>query len=321
MGSSLAQGGQKNLWNPIRLQLVGPLDSVRIDCGAAGETRLEINLSSGESRDLQVPLVIEPSFVDPKVDVSWEGTGSVQWPATEELKAPPFVAPSRLPLPVVPVAVPVLPMAAILGLVALALLMLFLRGKPGPRFAVTLVGSALLLWQVGVVHPAPPGFVRIIEMGGAGTWNVFDSAREVIPHQPGQSIRLQVKPASTPVTWWVTERAGSLAIEARAGGALLRKQSTMKPGMLRLQKEQNALGNLESSWVREGSGQWTHRGPWPLGLALPDRVPDGAPPPGWLVTGLPQGPEIWVARFAEGAGPRSAPVGASQTWLRKRMDG
>lgn len=325
MGLSLAQGEQKNLWNPVRLQLVGPLDSVRIDCGAAGETRLEIPLLSGERRDLQVPLVIEPSFVDSKVDVSWEGSGSVSWPSTGELNAPPYVAHSNLPLPVVPVAAPVLLLPAILGLVALALLLLFLRCKPGLMVAATVAGSALLLLQVGDVNPNTPGLVRIIEMGSedmgsAGSWKVFDSALDAMPHQPGQSIRLQVKPASAPVTWLVTEQAGSLAIEARAGGALLRKQSTMKPGMLRLQKDQNALGNFESSWVREVSGQWTARGPWTLGLALPDPVPGGAQPPGWLVTGLPQGPEIWVARFAEGAGPRAAAVGASQTWLRKRLN-
>ncbi len=316
----MAQEAQKNRWNPVHLHLVGPLDSVIIDCGSAGETHIEVPLLLGESRDLQVPLAIEASFVDPETDITWRGSGTVQWPVGKQFQAPPFVPLSRLPLPVVPEIAPVLPMPAILGLVALALLLFVLRKRACVRALAALVGSALLLLQVGVENPNAVGLVRIFEMGGTGPWTVLDSSRNVMAHQPGQSIRLQVKPVSAEVTWLVTENGGRLVIEARSEGATLCKRFTMQPGMRILQREQNALGNLENSWVREEAGQWTARGPWALGMALPEPVSNGVAPPSWLVTGLPQGPEIWVARFAKQAAPGAVQAGVTQSWLRLRLD-
>ncbi|MFT4648831.1 MAG: hypothetical protein ACI87O_003258 [Planctomycetota bacterium] len=315
-----AQDSAKNRWNPVSLRLVGPLDSVTIDCGRAGATHIEIPLLSGEKRNIQVPLPIHASFVDRETDVTWQGTGAVLWPQDPGFETPSPGKASSLPLPLVPNDVPVLPMASALALVALALLLYFLRGKTNLLIPVGLLGSALLLAQVGTVHPDDSGLVRIIEINGTATWRVLDSARDSMLHEPGQSVRMHVRPAGKGLHWWVTEEAGNLRIRARSKGSLLRKDFDTQPGMRRLSEDLNALGNLDQVWVREDSGQWTARGAWLLGTALPEPVLDREGPPSWLVSALPQGPTIWVARLAEGVQPIGKGERATQTWLRVQLD-
>jgi hypothetical protein len=317
---SSAQESAKNRWNPVSLRLVGPLDSVTIDCGRAGVTHIAIPLLSGEQRNIQVPLPIHGSFVDRETDVTWQGTGAVLWSRYPDFETPSPGTTSILPLPVVPNDVPVLPMASALALVALVLLLYFLRGNTKLLIPVGVLGSVLLLAQVGTVHPNDSGLVRIIEINGTAPWRVLDSARDSMFHEPGQSVRMHVRPAGKALHWWVTEEAGILQIIVRSEGALLRKEFDTQPGMRRLSEDLNALGNLDQVWVREDSGQWTARGAWPLGTALPEPVLDREGPPSWLVSALPQGPTIWVARLAEGVQPIGKGGLATQTWLRLRLD-
>ncbi len=53
-----------------RLELHGPLQSVFLEMGAAGQTRVELGLAAGESRELIVPL--PPRALDeraPRIEV------------------------------------------------------------------------------------------------------------------------------------------------------------------------------------------------------------------------------------------------------------
>ena len=241
------------------------------------------------------------------------------WPTIREFETVKPLSRSSMPLPAIPNPVPVLPLATALGLVALALLLFFLRRRPALCSGVALLGTLLLFVQAGIEDPAGASRVRILEMGPQGPWRVLDSARDSMGHVPGQSIRLVVKPASQPVVWHVTEEHGEWVMEARAKGAMLRKEFRMQPGARSLNADLNALGNLEQVWVREDSGVWSARGAWPMGAGLPKAVPGLQGPPSWLVSALPQGPEMWVARFVAGAGPRIGGSEPTETWLRVRL--
>ncbi|MDF1836638.1 MAG: hypothetical protein P1V35_02115 [Planctomycetota bacterium] len=261
-----------------------------------------------------------PGFVDASADVSIAGGGTVGWPRELGLEAQARGGASSLPLPVIPNDVPILPISGLLGLAGLVLLLFFLRGRSRVLAGVSIGGSVLLFAQIGWTSSQDGGLVRIIEMRGAAPWGVLDSAMDSMEHKPGQRIWLSVKPVASPLVWEVNERGGGWSMVAHSKGALLRKMYSELPGMRTLDAELNAIGNLEQVWVREASGLWTSRGPWALGLELPSTVIEGLGPPSWLVAALPQGPTIWVARFAPGVRPLGGGNPATETWLRVRLD-
>ena len=68
------------------------------------------------------------------------------------------------------------------------------------------------------------------------------------------------------------------------------------PGAPDFMRNVNAWGPMEASWVRLGAGSWRHMGPWAEGAVWPPGAGSDGAPPGWLASGLPQGPVLWIGR-------------------------
>jgi hypothetical protein len=68
-----------------------------------------------------------------------------------------------------------------------------------------------------------------------------------------------------------------------------------------LARERNGGESLQEVWTRSPGGGWRAHGPWPEQRALAAPLPAGGDdPPSWLVTGLPPGSGVLVARSTSG---------------------
>ncbi|MCA9001344.1 MAG: hypothetical protein KDB61_05440 [Planctomycetes bacterium] len=319
-GSAWGQDGAGNRFHPVELDLLGPLQSVTVDCGRVGDTRIELELGAGEQRNVRVPLPKAAGSVDWSRDLRWQGAGRVSAPRNLPMDPVPTGTPSG-PLPLVPETVPVLPMASFLGLLALGLILVFQRRRPWLSIPISLAGGCLLFLQVGTTPAPSPGCVRLIDMGEGQRWRVVDSARHALAHKPGQAIELRVQPASAALHWIVGEDSGSLKIEAQSQGSLLRKLYSVPAGMRHLELDLNALCHLDRVWLRGESGVWSALGAWELGQPIPAAIRENEGPPAWLADGLPMGPRILVGRCAPDVqGSLGLWQEAQETWIRWRID-
>ncbi len=280
-------------------ELQGPAAGLVLDAGLAGTTRLEGTLSAGETGRFLVPIPTSPGAppLEPRVTTA---TGAVRFLGWREPDARLATLPSALRARPAPAAsstrVRVRP-SVLLVLAAAGIAGLWLRRSPRAALAVGIVGTAIAfaLARASLDRDAPA--VEVLDgIAGSPTWQRARGARDAL-----------VLPARTPSFELRTEPNGvALAITLPFDPAALPRATATRARLVAtwpepwpedaLERGANHLVVLDEVWVRE-EGNWTARGPWPLGAPLGPPRP-GSDPPGWLIDGLPQGVAVVVGRVA-----------------------
>jgi hypothetical protein len=319
-------GLQKNALHHLELRVEGPLRGVQLSCGQAGKTLWRGEIMAGESRTLRLPVPLSATRRE-ELRIQVEGAGTAElvgWlPPVKTL--PRFLQSRSLSGPVPMVRR--LGWSATLLLVAAGVAVLGLRRRPSWALGVGSLGALAL-----VFCPGPPelggGILRVFEGqgdGGTPRWLRTDAGVGAL-EVDGSATLLRVLSAARgqmPLTFTVEESLGgedrSIGAEAPAGTRLAASWAPAR-SFGALTQEVQGFGPLEQVWTR-GVGEatpdlWVQRGPWALGMPLPEVQP-GLAPPGWLSWGLPQGRGILLAKVAPG-GPGWAVEGAvpESVWLR-----
>ena len=315
-----------------RLQLHGPLQSVLLEMGSAGQTRVELGLAAGESRELIVPL--PPRTLDesaPRIQVhpkegraifaGWVNGDErqLEWerhsPLLRQRTRPP-VKPGQIRA-----TLPSLALA-----LATALLVIGLRSSPRAAF---FLACALCCGGVGLVRAQGDRVatrVRVMEgwgaTNGSGTqWLLARSAAGPLRVEFEDCLRMEGTQSGR-LRWEVALGEWGHSQEAQLDNGTLTALSNLDPQNRRCGPDLNTWGAMDRVWTRAEDGSWQFHGAWELGEPLPDRALEvpalGVPPvlPGWLSAGLPMGKKVLVAHMAEGSwvGPSRAP--GEDAWLR-----
>lgn len=310
---ALALGPQRAV-RVADVELRGPLDGATLALPGGGETRLEGRLAEGERRTLAAPVLLPRGAADAgasEIEAAPGGVRVLRWSG-----APSWEAWTALPAglrlrsrPPAGAAVRAPSAAVLLALAAGATLATALRRRPLGALAAGLASTAAAI--LAPLASVGPGAVRVLEGDGAsGRWIAVDAAAGELELGERRPLALFTEPEDAALALAVSLADGGRV--ARAPGAGLTRVEALEPGPRRLAADGNRWGSFAVCWVRDVSGTWTWRGPWPLGRPLPPAAP-GEPPPGWLASSLPQGVPVLVARLEGGFGaaPPSTP-----TWLR-----
>lgn len=292
------------------VEIEGPLERFVLSLGDSATTEVERSFLAGERRTLEIPVAartpaaLVPGDPWPLPEVTGvEGAGSVRplrWradPGAAAWSSVPVALRLRSRPPVPEPGSGVGPVSFLL--LAAGLVGVLAAGRRGRTAALLAVGVAvpLLLLPGG---GAGPDDVVVWEADAASpvALNV-QGRRHRLGLNPGERLedgfadRLEVRPEAAPIriSWrssgghtpgpgWVAEAPGAelFTFWAHAGAGLEAVPHEPERALER--------------WVRTAGGNWS-----------------GAeePPPGWLVTGLPMGTGILLARFGDRAG---------RTWLR-----
>ncbi len=325
-------GAGEDLLDFVRLRCFGPLDSLVLDMGDAGLTRVELSLAQGEEMYwVKLPLTSRPfDTTRPDIQVpsdygtaKWGG-----WVESEERDALwqdlPAGLKARPRPPVRPDAVHASPSSLALAL-ATALLVVGLRSFPRRAFLLACALGAGGVWFVQVQGEPIPSQVRVLEGLGAsdavGTrWLLARSADEDLIVDTEFCLRLE---GSGPgrLEWNVTLGDWGQTHRARLAGETLTSFFDLDPGTRRCTPEVNAWGSLDQVWTRSGDGTWVYHGAWALGAPLPPAARaasgQGHPdPPGWLTSGLPMGTAVLVALLGPDTWSGPEQEAGEVCWLR-----
>ncbi len=287
------------------IELVGPLDRAVVDAGAAGETRVESVLAAGESRRLVVPVPARPAQPDPVLRAFARAGGPAHAQAARlvgwrDLDARYDGLPLALrvrALPAAPGARVRAPVAVLALLLAACVVVASVRARPR---AALLLGLAFAAGIGALAARRPPDAGRAVEVldgvAGADLWRRARSAvgaLELPARAPAYELRSE--PATARIVLTVPADAARPP-RAEAPGAHLTALWAEPWPADALTESANRLEALDPVWVRE-EGRWTARAPWPLEAALPAPVA-GSPPPGWLLSALPQGGRVLIGGSA-----------------------
>jgi hypothetical protein len=315
-----------------RLELHGPLQSVFLEMGAAGQTRVELGLAAGESRELIVPL--PPRALDeraPRIQVyPKEGRAVfVGWVSGDERRLEWESHSPRLRQRTRPPVKPgqiraTLPSLALA--LATALLVIGLRSSPPTAFLLACALGCGSVWLVGAQGDSVATRVRVMEglgnPNGPGLpWLLARSAAGPLSVEPGDCLRM-VGTQPGRLRWEVALGEWGHSQEVQLDNGTLTALSNLDPQARRCAPERNDWGTMDRVWTRTEDGSWHFHGVWEWGEPLPGSPPEvpsaGGPPvlPGWLSAGLPMGKTVLVAHMAEGswAGPPRA--AGEDAWLR-----
>lgn len=294
-----------------RYELHGPMSEPALELVAGSSTRLTGALLAGEHVERLLPVVVDPlgSRGEPRWTWSedpdragrarflgWDHEAEMQWSAL-----PPGLRARPRP-PVLPAdTTPPLALFFLLGGAALASVGLARRGRLAP-LVPSLAGCVLAWWFAGAANPGAPLTWTVFEgQGGDGPWIEVRAAWETLA-LPAEATALVLasEPEAAPISV-VTKLAHADGLDLRAPGAALTSSRVCDPAPGRIDASGQDCADFEAVWWR-AEGEWTYRGAWSRGQALP-AARLGDPPPGWLMNGLPQGPRVCLARTA-GPNPR-----------------
>jgi hypothetical protein len=300
---AVTQGGRENRLHLATVELVGPLEEARFDLGAMGETRVVGPLAEGERRTVQVPL---PAWGDPRgaePDVEVDGAGQarfVEWDAggNAELARRWLAVPAGLrarPLPLPPAVDrrrP--PEGAVLVVVAVFLVGLALRRRPGLGHALGLVGAAGVLF-IALPGERAPSAVAVHEGDGDRWVTVVVDRGSLWALLEDGALRFEVSPPRAALTWTVELSSKYGFWKGSARGAVVFLVRAWDPEGA-FHEARNEVMGLEEAWVREaGSPGWVAHPPWPRGHGLQSPI-GPADPPGWLNPALPMGTGVLIGR-------------------------
>ena len=293
----------------IGIELSGPLDEVGLEAGG-GETWVRISLTAGERRSLDLPLlagragegVLRPSLLP-----GAEADQVSFVPGSRRRPLSPGALPPRLlgrPLPGLVASDPSPGIARLALVVAAALVVLGVRRRPRMAFFCGLAAAA----AIALLPASPPASpkVRILE-GDRATGRVLevrgalDSLRVPVVEPGWWSFR----PSSVEARIEVTARAGETSWALEGSGARI-TFSRIHPA-----RWEDAIGSLEFRrvWARRPGEDWRYREGWhpSLGNSF-SGLEESLAPPGWLVSALPQGVEVFLGEAIDRSGV--------PTWVR-----
>ncbi len=317
--------------NPSRVrqaevELVGPLDDVRLVVAGRAETILHAKLVAGERTTLVVPLAAARDERELVLSEVPECAGSARWTgwvrdelndAEQSFEALPIGLRTR--------ARPALPRAAgervswAAWFLALGVVPLLLSVQRRTAVMGAVSGCAALAVFVLARSTVPVPSARVLECDAdSGRWVAVDSARDELRAPCAVPLHFAVEPEHAFVQGELDRSAlpsGMWTVRAR--GAIFLRWSAFDPGQRSLERTENRWGRIEALWLRSAEGVWSFHGEWELGRALP-AARDAAPidPPGWLNPALPLGTEILIARLAPGAFAGDGDVPTS-VWIRR----
>lgn len=304
----------------VELRLEGPLSTVVLEAGGR-PTHILGELAPGEQRSLGAPLStwaaarraedlagrlalrVEPEQAGGRVSVL------AYAPLRPDLWSSGF--PTSLGLRSRPPLRPALPRLDLTRLALAAgafLAVLALRRRPLAALSAGVLLSALLLLLPAAPLPGPA--VQILEGDArSAQWAWVRGALDRIELPPG-SLPWDDVLGEGEETRWVVElepgRRERWFLEG-AGRSLFLLEPLLEPPLLERSRAGEALAQC---WTREPGDAWRWHGGWDRGAALPPPREGGAPPPGWLAAGLPQGLSVLLGRLAE-EGPQGEP-----RWIR-----
>jgi hypothetical protein len=307
-GASAAQS--RLSW--ARYELQGPMSAPALELAPGSRTELEGALLAGERLERVLPVVVGalgPHALEPRW--SWSGDPDHQgrarflgWVAAADERwgrVPPGLRARPRP-PVQPAdTTPPVALFWLLGASALASLALARRGRFAP--ALPALGACALAWWLGAGSAAGAAQTWIVLEGqeGEAAWVELRAgwAELALPAE-AEPLQLASDPEEAPISVATSlARPGDLRLSAR--GAALFAARVLEPGPGRIGADGQDCADFERVWWR-AEGEWSFRGAWKRGLPLPGAA-SGEPPPGWLASGLPQGPRVCLG-YAGGPSPR-----------------
>lgn len=316
----------------LDVELVGPLEAIRVPGEVASWTELTLPLAPGERRRLRVPVVTRSGGAGavPEVQVlPKDGGGSCAQARWVEGQVSRDSWPVGLRIRPVPGVESPSPRAS-LGVLTLILLggiaCLSLRRRPIGVVVVGLIGAGLgaeRAWQGG------RGTEEVlVHEGDGGAWSRVRVASRRLELAPGEPAHLSTRPPDASLRIHGAFPAGGGAVAephwtvVGPVGCSLISQRRWDPGPLVLEPGRNAWGDLEECFLRGGDGQWTAHGSWPLGSPLPAPVEggQGVAPPGGMNPALPLGRSVFLGRLRGGSELRpegdELPRGDRRSWVR-----
>ncbi|MBK7643749.1 MAG: hypothetical protein IPJ19_12000 [Planctomycetes bacterium] len=309
LGAARAPAQSRLAW--ARYELEGPISRPTLELVSGSRTLLEGELLAGEHVERVLPVVVdalgphgEPRLEwEPDAEHSgrahfrgWVREGEARWSAL------PLGLRARPRPPVFPAdTTPPLALLLLLGGAALASVALARRGRFGA--ALPAAAACALSWFLGGAGAELAAPERIV-LEGAGQaspwievragWETLVLAADALP------LELESEPEAAAIALRTTLAPGG-ELTLRANGAALYARRALEPGPGRIREEGQDCADFAAVWWR-AEGEWSFRGPWLRGAELPG-ARAGEAPPGWLESGLPQGPRVCLAR-SEGTIPR-----------------
>lgn len=312
--AAVAQSPDRGPYVPHEVELEGPLESVRWVFSDGGETRLQLDLQTGERRRWKVPLA---RVWDPEGDGRLEAQGAGRvismrpWPEGAGAPQGPWA------LPFVSNAPPVYGGSAWLLAIAWGGLLVAFRRRPLVAVAITAVSA--LGWAAfgSPASPTAPGTVRWIDRSVGGEVQAIDAARDRLSVDLAalQAVRVS---GGSPVRWEGQSGSGPQPEwRLHATGRYLRARYAVDLGARTLEREFNGLGAVAALWVGTSEGWWEARGAWGLGEPLPpESASPGEDPPSWLLQEAPMAAEVWLGRLAPETYRGGLSVEPDEVWVR-----
>jgi len=285
------------------IEIEGPFQRAVILAGNAGSTLVEGSIGVGETRRVLVPIAVDSDVGrrEPTIAAASARTRFLGWRERDDRLAQ---LPSALRARPAPLSEPARVRASVAVLFVLAAgvtVGLWLARSWRLALAVATVASIPAFLLARSAFDRDVHAVEVLDgIAGSSAWQRTRAAwDEIVLPSRGASFDLATGRAHA----IEFEAPLDLTLPARARARSAQFIATWPESWPAdaLARASNDLGPLGAVWVRE-EGNWTFRGPWDVGTALGPPVP-GGPPPGWLVSGLPQGVELLVGEVA--GDPRS----------------
>lgn len=280
------------------IEIEGPFQRAVVLAGNAGSTLVEGPIGVGETRRVLVPIAVDADMGrrEPTIAAASARARFLGWTERDERLAHLPAALRARPAPLSEPARVRASVAVLLVLAAGAIVGLWLANSWRAALACATVASIPAFFLARSAFDRDIHAVEVLDgIAGSSTWQRTRAAwDEIVLPSRGASFDLATE-SSHAIRF---EAPLDLARPARARARSAQLIATWPESWPAdaLSRASNDLGPLSAVWVRE-EGNWTFRGPWGVGAALGPPVP-GGPPPGWLVSGLPQGVELLVGEVA-----------------------
>ena len=301
------QGDRNRLWL-VEVELRGPCESVRLDCGPDGETRLAGPFSGAEERRLRLAVPVRAplgaaglaALPLPRAElVPADAAGTVRvvgWSVEQPAERLARVAGAGFEgaRPPVSSSPPRAHAPELLLVLASGALLARLRRRPLACASLALA-LALAVFALARSRTGASPTVRVV------AWEAGDSSAVEVRARAGElelpCDALEATPDGTPLVLELA-RAGTEGVARAPAGRLFAFASAAVPALTAARNDGDALAEV---WTRGAGGEWRAHGPWPAGTPLgAATVEAGADPPGWLASGLPPGLPALLGRTAGG---------------------